>query len=93
MGRTSPRRARQGDALAGDDPRRVLTAPDPDGGIEEARTWPDPGRRPASTLLELMLRLGATVERVAEASGADPWFIAQINELVNLRNEPPRHPC
>ncbi len=63
------------------------TAPDPDGGIEEALTRL---RTPAEGRLydiELALRLGATVERVAEASGVDPWFIAQINELVNLRNE------
>ncbi len=35
--------------------------------------------------LELALRLGASVEQVAEASGVDPWFVAQISELVALR--------
>ncbi len=37
--------------------------------------------------LELALRLGASVESVAEASGVDPWFVAQIGELVKLRKE------
>ncbi len=32
--------------------------------------------------IELALRLGATVEEVAEASGVDPWFVEQINGLV-----------
>jgi carbamoyl-phosphate synthase large subunit len=34
--------------------------------------------------IEMALRLGASVERVAEASGVDPWFIEQINGLVAL---------
>ncbi|OBH60127.1 carbamoyl-phosphate synthase large subunit [Mycobacterium sp. E2479] len=37
--------------------------------------------------IELALRLGASVEQVAEASGVDPWFVAQINELTELRAE------
>ncbi|MEB3023307.1 carbamoyl-phosphate synthase large subunit [[Mycobacterium] crassicus] len=37
--------------------------------------------------IELALRLGATVEQVAEASGVDPWFVEQINCLVALRTE------
>ncbi|WP_406816039.1 carbamoyl-phosphate synthase large subunit [Mycobacterium sp. M23085] len=37
--------------------------------------------------IELALRLGAPVEQVAEASGVDPWFVAQIGELVELRAE------
>ncbi len=32
--------------------------------------------------IELALRLGASVEQVAEASGVDPWFVDQINGLV-----------
>ncbi|MEO7196627.1 MAG: carbamoyl-phosphate synthase large subunit [Pseudonocardiaceae bacterium] len=36
---------------------------------------------------ERALRLGATVERVAEASGIDPWFIDQIAGLVELHRE------
>ncbi len=37
--------------------------------------------------IELALRLGASVERVAEASGVDPWFVEQIACLVVLREE------
>jgi carbamoyl-phosphate synthase large subunit len=37
--------------------------------------------------IELALRLGASVEQAAEASGVDPWFVAQIGELVALRAE------
>jgi carbamoyl-phosphate synthase large subunit len=37
--------------------------------------------------IELALRLGASVQQVAEASGVDPWFVAQIAELVELREE------
>lgn len=37
--------------------------------------------------IELALRLGAPVEQVAEASGVDPWFVAQIGELIELRAE------
>ena len=35
--------------------------------------------------IEWALRLGATVEQVAAASGVDPWFVEQINTLVALR--------
>ncbi|MEZ0339758.1 carbamoyl-phosphate synthase large subunit [Mycobacterium sp. pV006] len=37
--------------------------------------------------IEYALRLGADVERVAEASGVDPWFVEQIAGLVELRAE------
>ncbi len=37
--------------------------------------------------IELALRLGASVEEVAAASGVDPWFVEQINGLVALRTE------
>ncbi len=37
--------------------------------------------------IEYALRLGATVEEVAEASGVDPWFVDQIGGLVDLRAE------
>ena len=37
--------------------------------------------------VELALRLGTSVDRVAEASGIDPWFVAQVAELVALRQE------
>ncbi|WP_029116993.1 carbamoyl-phosphate synthase large subunit [Mycobacterium sp. URHB0044] len=34
--------------------------------------------------IELALRLGGSVESVAEASGVDPWFVEQIGGLVEL---------
>ncbi len=37
--------------------------------------------------IELALRLGASVEDTAAASGVDPWFVEQINRLVSLRQE------
>ncbi|MEN4479966.1 carbamoyl-phosphate synthase large subunit [Mycolicibacterium cosmeticum] len=37
--------------------------------------------------IEQALRLGGTVEQVAEASGVDPWFVDQIATLVALRAE------
>lgn len=67
------------------------TKPDPDGGpdgglddVLARLQTPTEGRLYD---LELALRLGAPVERVAQASGVDPWFIAQIGELVALRGE------
>jgi len=63
------------------------TVPDDDGSVDEVlarlRT-PTEGRLYD---IELALRLGATVEQVAEASGVDPWFVEQINGLVALRAE------
>jgi carbamoyl-phosphate synthase large subunit len=35
--------------------------------------------------VERALRLGASVERVSAASGIDPWFVAEIEGLVQLR--------
>jgi carbamoyl-phosphate synthase large subunit len=63
------------------------TAPDTDGDVEQVLhrlSTPSDGRLYD---LELALRLGATVEKVAEASGVDPWFVDQINALVALRSE------
>ncbi|SOJ54792.1 Carbamoyl-phosphate synthase large chain [Mycobacterium simulans] len=66
------------------------TAPDPEGpedGVAAILTrlqTPTEGRLYD---IELALRLGASVEQVAEASGVDPWFVAQINELGTLRTE------
>ena len=63
------------------------TTPDPEGGAEGALTRL---RTPSEGLLydiELALRLGASVEQVAEASDVDPWFVEQINGLVALRGE------
>ncbi|KLO31068.1 carbamoyl phosphate synthase large subunit [Mycolicibacter heraklionensis] len=64
------------------------TKPDPEedspaAALERLRT-PTEGRLYD---IELALRLGATVEQVAEASGVDPWFVEQINGLVALRTE------
>ncbi|BCI53041.1 carbamoyl-phosphate synthase large chain [Mycolicibacterium litorale] len=63
------------------------TAPDPvatlDEVLEGLRTATD-GRLYD---IEYALRLGGTVEQVAEASGVDPWFVDQINGLVALRTE------
>ncbi|ORB28379.1 carbamoyl-phosphate synthase large subunit [Mycolicibacterium parafortuitum] len=63
------------------------TGPDPTGDIPEVlerlRTATD-GRLYD---IEYALRLGATVEEVAEASGVDPWFVDQIGGLVELRAE------
>ena len=63
------------------------TKPDPEGGAEDAL---ERLRTPVEGRLydiELALRLGASVEQVAEASGVDPWFVEQINGLVTLRTE------
>ncbi|MET0900412.1 MAG: carbamoyl-phosphate synthase large subunit [Mycobacterium sp.] len=37
--------------------------------------------------IEYALRLGASVEAVAQASGVDPWFVDQIAGLLGLRAE------
>lgn len=45
-------------------------------------------RRPTEGRLydaELALRLGATVEEVHEASGIDPWFLGELQSLVDFR--------
>ena len=63
------------------------TGPDPDGSVEdvlERLKTPTDGRLYD---IEFALRLGAPVEKVAAASGVDPWFIEQINGLVALRTE------
>jgi carbamoyl-phosphate synthase large subunit len=64
------------------------TAPDPDATPEstlDALRTPHDGRL---YTVERALRLGATVEQVAEATGGmDPWFLDQIASLVELRAE------
>jgi len=63
------------------------TAPDPDlsvGDLLEGLKTPTDGRLYD---MEQALRLGATVEQVAAASGVDPWFVEQIAGLVALRSE------
>jgi carbamoyl-phosphate synthase large subunit len=63
------------------------TAPDPDVALpellERLRT-PTEGRLYD---VEYALRLGASVEQVSEVCGIDPWFIAQIAGLVQLRQQ------
>jgi carbamoyl-phosphate synthase large subunit len=64
------------------------TVPDPDGAtventVEALRT-PHDGRLYA---VERALRLGASADQVAEASGLDPWFVDQVGSLVDLRAE------
>ena len=63
------------------------TGPDEDADVDEVlkrlRT-PTDGRLYD---IEYALRLGASVEQVAEASGVDPWFVDQISGLVELRAE------
>jgi carbamoyl-phosphate synthase large subunit len=62
------------------------TRPDPEGTTLEsalaAAATPTDGRIYA---VERALRLGATVDQVAERSGIDPWFVDQIAALVELR--------
>jgi carbamoyl-phosphate synthase large subunit len=63
------------------------TGPDPDVSVDElleGLQTPTDGRLYD---IELALRLGAPVERVAAASGVDPWFVEQIAGLVELRSE------
>jgi len=63
------------------------TAPDPElnlqGVLADLRT-PTEGR---IYDVELALRLGGTVQDVAQASGIDPWFVDEIAGLVELRAE------
>ncbi|MFC2592379.1 MAG: carbamoyl-phosphate synthase large subunit, partial [Corynebacterium matruchotii] len=37
--------------------------------------------------VELALRLGATIDQVHQASGIDPWFLAELGNLVQFRDE------
>lgn len=63
------------------------TGRDDDGGVDEVL---DRLRTPTEGRLydiELALRLGASVEDTAAASGVDPWFVEQISRLVALRQE------
>src|ERR1700742_1308956 len=63
------------------------TKPDPEGDVTDVLTrlqTPTEGRLYD---IELALRLGASIEEVAKASGVDPWFVAQVAELLVLRQE------
>src|SRR5262249_2010460 len=64
-----------------------LTAPEGDGGLEQVLARLQTPTENRLYDIELALRLGAAVERVSEACGVDPWFVAQIGELVTLRAE------
>jgi carbamoyl-phosphate synthase large subunit len=64
------------------------TVPDPDGDTVEAAL--DRTRRGHADRIydvERALRLGATVEQVHDASAIDPWFLDQVQRLVELREE------
>ncbi|AKS34535.1 carbamoyl-phosphate synthase large subunit [Mycolicibacterium goodii] len=63
------------------------TAPDPDTTVDQLLTNLRTAMDGRIYDMELALRLGATVEQVAEASGVDPWFVEQIAGLVDLRAE------
>ncbi|HEY0815575.1 MAG TPA: carbamoyl-phosphate synthase large subunit, partial [Pseudonocardia sp.] len=58
------------------------TTPDPDGEPDVAT--PTDGRIYG---VERLLRAGVSVAEVAKRSGIDPWFVDQINGLVELRAE------
>jgi carbamoyl-phosphate synthase large subunit len=63
------------------------TGPDPDVTVQQLL---DQLKTPTDGRLydiEYALRLGASVEEVAAASGVDPWFVDQIYGLVSLRAE------
>ena len=63
------------------------TVPDPEQSVEDILAdlrVPTEGRL---YQVERALRQGASVEQVAEASGIDPWFVEEVNGLVQLRAE------
>ncbi|OBK11242.1 carbamoyl-phosphate synthase large subunit [Mycobacterium asiaticum] len=63
------------------------TKPDPAGNVDDVLARLETPTEGRLYDIELALRLGASVEQVAQASGVDPWFVAQIDELVALRAE------
>ncbi|MGE0217577.1 carbamoyl-phosphate synthase large subunit [Mycolicibacterium sp.] len=63
------------------------TGADPEGDVEEVLTRLGTATDGRLYDIEYALRLGATVEDVATASGVDPWFVEQIAGLVELRAE------
>ncbi|MEV6426958.1 carbamoyl-phosphate synthase large subunit [Nocardia sp. NPDC051463] len=65
----------------GGDPQAVAAAAESI--LEDLRT-PTEGR---IYQVERALRLGASIEEVAKASGIDPWFVAEVAGLVELRQE------
>ncbi len=63
------------------------TKPDPDTSADDALQRLRTATEDRLYDIELALRMGATVEQVSGACGVDPWFVAQIAELVVLRGE------
>ncbi|MGU3498983.1 carbamoyl-phosphate synthase large subunit [Mycobacterium sp. C31M] len=63
------------------------TGPDRDATLDELLTDLRTATDGRMYDIEQALRIGGTVEQVAEASGVDPWFVDQINTLVALRTE------
>ena len=63
------------------------TAPDPDVTVQELLDGLKTATDGRLYDIELALRLGASVDDVAAASGVDPWFVEQIHGLVSLRTE------
>lgn len=63
------------------------TGPDRDATLDELLTDLRTATDGRMYDIEQALRLGGTVEQVAEASGVDPWFVDQIATLLALRAE------
>ncbi len=63
------------------------TAPDRDATLDELLADLRVATDGRIYVIEQALRLGGSVEQVAEASGVDPWFVDQIATLVALRAE------
>src|SRR5260370_19098036 len=71
-----------------DPAERILDPIDTDDLVLRSAT-PDPER---VFLLEAALRRGVTVERLAEVTGIDPWFLDQIADVAAARFELARTP-
>src|ERR1700712_2750619 len=88
LGRSFPEALNKALRSAETDDASFGTRPDPAGlTAEEAlhlASLPRDGRLYA---VERALRLGNTVAAVSESSGIDPWFVEQIEGLVELRRE------
>src|SRR5260370_37066733 len=69
--------------LNADPAERLLDRTDTDDLVLRSAT-PDPER---VFLLEAALRRGVTVERLAEVTGIDPWFLDQIGDVAAARVE------
>jgi carbamoyl-phosphate synthase large subunit len=88
MGRSFPEALQKAMRSLETDAAGFWTAPDPEGDTVEQAL--ERAARPRADRLydvERALRLGASVERVHEATGIDPWFLDQLQQLVELRQE------